>query len=120
MAVVFPAPFGPRNPQMLPAGSALSAVEPNIDRLRKLRENLLRLRLEATVTIVDDPAIVTATVIDADADESGPDSGTIRLARSGGNLAGMLNIQITMSGAASNGQDYGPFGGGFSIPVNQS
>ncbi len=39
--------------QMLPAGSALSAVEPNIDRLRKLRENLLRLRLEATVSIVE-------------------------------------------------------------------
>ena len=74
----------------------------------------------ATVTIADDPAIVTATVIDADADESGPDSGTIRLARSGGNLTGMLNIQITMSGAASNGQDYGPFGGGFAIPVNQT
>ena len=38
--------------QMRAAGSTLVAVEPNSDRIRKLHENLLRLRLDQTVTIV--------------------------------------------------------------------
>ena len=39
--------------QMLAPGSTLVALEPNIGRLRKLQENLVRLRLDATVTIVE-------------------------------------------------------------------
>ena len=39
--------------QMVPAGSSLVAVEPNIGRIRKLQENLERLRLDMTVTIVE-------------------------------------------------------------------
>jgi len=39
--------------QMLPPGSPLVAVEPNSGRLRKLHENLARLRLDTTVTIVE-------------------------------------------------------------------
>jgi len=52
--------------QMLAAGSTLSAVEPNVDRLRKLRENLLRLRLEARVTIVEG---TLASLLPADKDK---------------------------------------------------
>jgi len=39
--------------QMMPAGSSLDASEPNTDRIKKLRENLMRLRLEKRVTIVE-------------------------------------------------------------------
>jgi 16S rRNA (cytosine967-C5)-methyltransferase len=39
--------------QMMPAGSILEANEPHSGRVKKLRENLVRLRLEKTVTIVD-------------------------------------------------------------------
>jgi 16S rRNA (cytosine967-C5)-methyltransferase len=39
--------------QMLPVGSTLDASEPNCGRVKKLRENLVRLRLEKTVTIVE-------------------------------------------------------------------
>jgi 16S rRNA (cytosine967-C5)-methyltransferase len=39
--------------QMLPAENTLIAIEPNIGRVKKLRENLARLRLETSVTIVE-------------------------------------------------------------------
>jgi 16S rRNA (cytosine967-C5)-methyltransferase len=39
--------------QMLPVESKLVAIEPNIGRVKKLRENLARLRLETSVTIVE-------------------------------------------------------------------
>ena len=39
--------------QMLASGSTLVAVEPNAGRIKKLQENLLRLRLATTVTIVE-------------------------------------------------------------------
>ena len=39
--------------QMLPPGSTLVAIEPNIGRTGKLHENLARLRLDTTVTIVE-------------------------------------------------------------------
>lgn len=39
--------------QLLPAGSSLHAVEPNTGRVKKLQENLARLRLDTTVTIVE-------------------------------------------------------------------
>ena len=39
--------------QMMPAGSILEASEPHSGRVKKLKENLVRLRLEKTVTIVE-------------------------------------------------------------------
>jgi len=39
--------------QMLPLESKLVAIEPNVGRVKKLRENLARLRLETSVTIVE-------------------------------------------------------------------
>lgn len=39
--------------QMLPLKSKLVAIEPNIGRIKKLKENLERLRLDRTVTIVE-------------------------------------------------------------------
>ena len=40
--------------QMLPAESTLVAIEPNAGRVKKLKENLARLRLDTSVTIVED------------------------------------------------------------------
>ena len=39
--------------QMLPADSTLIAIEPNIGRIKKMKENLARLRHDTTVTIVE-------------------------------------------------------------------
>jgi 16S rRNA (cytosine967-C5)-methyltransferase len=39
--------------QLLPAGSRIVAIEPNVNRAAKLKENLSRLRLDRSVTIVD-------------------------------------------------------------------
>jgi 16S rRNA (cytosine967-C5)-methyltransferase len=39
--------------QMLPTESKLFAIEPNIGRVKKLRENLARLQLESSVTIIE-------------------------------------------------------------------
>ena len=39
--------------QMMPAGSILEASEPHAGRVKKLRENLVRLRLDKAVTIVE-------------------------------------------------------------------
>ncbi len=39
--------------QMLPSNSTLVAIEPNIGRIKKLKENLARLRHDTTVTIVE-------------------------------------------------------------------
>ena len=39
--------------QVLPTESNLVAIEPNIGRIKKLRENLVRLRLETSVTIIE-------------------------------------------------------------------
>jgi len=39
--------------QVLPADGKLVAIEPNVGRVKKLRENLARLRLETSVTIIE-------------------------------------------------------------------
>jgi hypothetical protein len=59
-----------------------------------------------TVTIADDPAIVTLSTSDGAADESGPDEGRMRLIRSGGDTAFSLNVPLIRAGSASNGVDY--------------
>jgi len=59
-----------------------------------------------TVTIADDPPVVTVVATDPDAAETGPDSGTFRFMRSGGNLATALTIGFTRGGTAANGFDY--------------
>ena len=74
----------------------------------------------ATVTIADDPAVVTAIASDADAAEAGADPGTITLTRAGGDLTAPLTVAVTFSGAATNGQDFGPFGASVQIPANDT
>lgn len=59
-----------------------------------------------TVTIGDDPAVVTLAASDASASEAGPDEGRLRLTRSGGDTAVSLNVPLVRAGTASNGSDY--------------
>jgi hypothetical protein len=76
-----------------------------------------------TVTIADDPPIVTITALDPAASEVGPDPGVFNFTRSGGDLSTSLLIQVRVSGSASNGTDYQSIGGTFffvTIPPNET
>jgi hypothetical protein len=66
----------------------------------------------ATVTIADNPAVVTVVATDPDASEAGPDPGAFTFTRSGGNLSAALLVFVSRSGTASNGSDYASLGGG--------
>jgi hypothetical protein len=75
-----------------------------------------------TVTIADDPAVVTVAAADPDAAEAGLDPGVVSFTRSGGKLAAPLNVFFTKGGTATNGSDYESLGGALSllvIPANQ-
>ena len=72
-----------------------------------------------TITIADDPPVVTLTVTDASASESPLDTGEFVIARSGGNLAiALTNVRVAISGTATLTGDYtlsrsfGGLGGG--------
>jgi hypothetical protein len=82
-----------------------------------------------TITIADDPPVVTLTVPDNTATEAGRTTGTFALTRSGGNLANALQVRVALSGTASFSPDFswspgGSFLGGaiyqFSIPASQA
>lgn len=74
----------------------------------------------ATVTIADDPPIVTVTATDADAAESGQDPGVFTFTRTGGNLAAALTVSFSRGGTATNNSDYANIGFSVTIPANQS
>jgi hypothetical protein len=65
----------------------------------------------ATVTIADDPAIVTVVATDPDASEAGPDPAVLTFTRSGGNLSAPLLVFVSRGGTAANGSDYPSLGG---------
>ena len=60
----------------------------------------------ATVSIADDPAVVSVAATTPNASETGPVNGVFTITRSGGNLAVALSVPATMSGTATNGGDY--------------
>jgi hypothetical protein len=66
----------------------------------------------ATVTIEDDPAVVTVLATDADAAEAGLDPGVFTFTRSGGNIDAALTMFVRATGTARNGTDYESVGGG--------
>ncbi|MCI0635539.1 MAG: hypothetical protein L0206_16740, partial [Actinobacteria bacterium] len=74
----------------------------------------------ATVTIEDDPPVVTVSATDPDASEAGPDSGTFTFTRSGGNLAASLTVSFTRGGTATNTSDYANIGFSVTIPAGQA
>jgi hypothetical protein len=60
----------------------------------------------ATISIAGDPAVVEVVASDNVASETGPDTGTFTLTRTGGNLAGSLSVRIELTGTAFHGPDY--------------
>jgi K319L-like, PKD domain/PKD domain/Calx-beta domain len=74
----------------------------------------------ATVTIADDPPVVTLVASDSDASEAGPDPGTFTIQRSGGSLANALTVNYIIGGTATNGTDYSAIGATVTIPTGQS
>ena len=74
----------------------------------------------ATVTISDnDLPTVTVSATDAAAAEAGPDTGLFTISRTGPTGAA-LSVSFAMSGAASDGVDYGTLGTSVTIPVGAS
>lgn len=74
----------------------------------------------ATVTIVDDPAIVNITATDADASEAGLNPGVFIFTRAGGNIAASLTIGLSRTGTAGNNVDFAIISGLVTIPANQT
>jgi pyrimidine deaminase RibD-like protein len=74
----------------------------------------------ATVTIADDPPVVTVTASDPDASEKGPDPGVFTFARTGGDLAASLTARYALGGTASNSADYAFLGSSVTIPAGQA
>lgn len=78
----------------------------------------------ATVEILDNDTAsnptVTVSVPDAAASETGPDKGTIRFTRTGGNQSQELQVDISTGGSAIPGVDYTAIGSFVVIPANQS
>lgn len=72
----------------------------------------------ASLTIADDPALVTLSVPDASAGEAGPDSGTFVIARSGGNVSQALLVTLERGGTATRGVDYGALPASITIAAN--
>jgi hypothetical protein len=66
----------------------------------------------ATVTIADDPPVVSVTATDASAAEAGAEPGVFTFTRTGGDTSGALNVFVSRDGTASNGGDYAAIGGG--------
>ena len=73
----------------------------------------------ATVTIKD-ASVVTIAATDANASEVGPDTGTYRVTRTGGNQSGALVVYYTIGGTAQNGSDYQTLPGYVTIAANAS
>ena len=74
----------------------------------------------ATVTIADDPPLVSVTATDPDAAEAGPDPGSFTFTRSGGKLAASLSVGFSRSGTATHGADYAAIGASVTIPAGQA
>lgn len=74
----------------------------------------------ATVTIADDPAVVTIVASDANAAEAGLDPGAFLLTRSGGQLASRLDVSVVIGGTATANRDYQVLSGVASFPAGQA
>jgi len=73
----------------------------------------------AEVTILDDPAIVSITAIDANAAEQGSDPGVVLLSRDGGDLSAALDVGLQFGGTAST-QDFASVPATVAIPAGQA
>jgi hypothetical protein len=73
---------------------------------------------QATVTIADDPPVVSVTATTPTASETGPVAGVFTFTRSGGNLAAALTVNFSRTGTATNNVDYANIGLSVTILAN--
>ena len=75
----------------------------------------------ATVTIADNDTLPTVTIsaTDPNASETGPDTGTFTVSRTGSTSAA-LTVNYTVGGTASSGSDYSSLAGSVTIPVGSA
>jgi|GEM_PF-2497044 len=71
----------------------------------------------ATVTIADDPPIVSLTVANT---TEGQDPGYVTFTRAGGDINSALSVSYTIGGTATAGADYTALSGAVTIPAGQS
>lgn len=74
----------------------------------------------ATITIADDPVLITLTASDPNAAEADADPGMFTFTRSGGNVAQAVTVLLTRGGTAANGADYASLPVSISIGANQA
>jgi len=72
----------------------------------------------APITVVPRPT-VTLSATDASASETGPNTGTVTVSRSG-STASALTVYYTIAGTASNGSDYNAIGTSVTIPAGST
>ena len=60
----------------------------------------------ATITIADDPAVVTISAADPTGSEPGGDTGAFVFTRTGGDIASPLTVNYAIGGSATNSSDY--------------
>ncbi|QDU72836.1 Calx-beta domain-containing protein [Mucisphaera calidilacus] len=73
----------------------------------------------ATVTITDNEPVVSVLATDADAAEAGVDTGTFTISRTG-DTTGALTVNYTITGTATDTDDYATLSGTVDIPDGQS
>jgi len=73
----------------------------------------------AVLNLDDEQPLVSITATDSVASESGPDSGTFTVTRTGGTPSPLL-LFYTVSGTATNGLDYQSLSGSVTIPAGNS
>ncbi len=74
----------------------------------------------SSVTIADDPALLTITALDPIAKERDAEPGSYLLTRGGGDLATALSASLTLSGNATHGIDFEFISSAVSLPANAS
>src|SRR3972149_2481479 len=66
------------------------------------------------------PSTLTITATDANASESGLDTGIFTITRSSENITSALTVNYTVSGSATSGSDYNSIGSSVTIPSNST
>jgi hypothetical protein len=72
----------------------------------------------ATLTLADDPVLITLTASDPDAAEAGPDHGAFLITRSGGDFGQAVTVLLGRGGSASRGTDYAQIPASLTLAAN--
>jgi hypothetical protein len=113
-AAELPVPLTPRADNLVEGPEDLTlTIQPNL-------AYVVGTPAAATVTIADDPAIVSVVAVDPDALEAGIEPGAFVLTRSGGNTAASLTVAVDIGGTAIANRDYVVMTGAPTIPAGQT